>query len=87
MSNRSRLAWRCRRGTREMDTLFQQFLELEYDSLTPEQKSLFERFLDESDPDIYAWIMGNSTPGNTEYQFLIKRLQNIQFGPGAGLLQ
>jgi antitoxin CptB len=78
MSNRSRLAWRCRRGTREMDTLFQRFLGSEYDTLTPEQQLLFEQFLDETDPDIYTWILGSAKPANTQYNFLIQRLQRIQ---------
>jgi antitoxin CptB len=78
MTNRSRLLWRCcRRGTREMDTLFGRFLELEYDGLDAGQQLLFERLLDEPDPDIYAWILGNAQPANPEYRFLIQRLQGI----------
>ena len=77
MANRSRLLWRCRRGTREMDTLFGRFLELEYDRLDADQQAVFERFLDESDPDIYGWILGHADPDQAEYRFLIERLQRI----------
>lgn len=77
MSNLSRLAWRCRRGTRELDKLLQQFLKSEFDLLTTEQQQTFDQFLDESDPDIYDWITGKAAPDNSEYLFLIQRLQSI----------
>jgi antitoxin CptB len=77
MNKRSRLLWRCRRGTKEMDFLLQQFLEQEYDRLDPPQQALFEQFLDEQDPDIYAWITGASRPDNHSYQSIILQLQNI----------
>ncbi|MEX2353675.1 MAG: succinate dehydrogenase assembly factor 2 [Gammaproteobacteria bacterium] len=78
MNNRSRLLWRCRRGTKEMDFLFQTFLEQEYDSLATEQQVLFEQFLEETDPDIYSWITGTNSPDNHSYLPLIQRLQNIR---------
>ena len=77
MSKHSRLAWRCHRGTRELDTLLQKFLASGFDQLSEEQQLLFDQFLDEQDPDIYNWITGFAIPANTDYLFLIQRLQNI----------
>jgi len=77
MNMRSRLLWRCRRGTKEMDVLLQKYLEQEYDELSAEQQALFEQFLEEQDPDIYAWITGANSPGNNSYLPLIQQLQNI----------
>jgi antitoxin CptB len=77
MNIRSRLLWRCRRGTKEMDVLLQKYLDQEYDALSAEQQALFEQFLEEQDPDIYAWITNAGTPDNHSYLPLIKQLQNI----------
>jgi len=77
MSNLSRLAWRCRRGTKELDTLLQRYLHTDYVLLTPDQQQVFEQFLDEPDPTIYAWITGNTELPDTRYLFLIDRLRTI----------
>ena len=77
MSSQSRLAWRCRRGTRELDTLLQRFLQSEFDSLNTEQQQIFDQFLDEPDPDIYNWITGHSELTDDKYLFLITGLRNI----------
>ena len=77
MGEKSRLAWRCHRGMREMDLLFETFLLDEYDNLSIEQKLLFDKFLDEADVDIYSWIIGTSNPENDAYTFFIRRLQKI----------
>ena len=39
--DRSRLAWRCRRGRREWDTLLLGWLERHYDSASPAQRAAF----------------------------------------------
>jgi len=77
MSKQSRLVWRCRRGTRELDTLLQSFLANEFDQLSEPQQRLFDRFLDEQDPDIYNWITGYEVPSNPDFLFLIERLQQL----------
>lgn len=63
---------------REMDILFEKFLDQEYDSLTDGQKHLFEAFLDESDADIYSWLTGHSIPDKSDYLVLIEKLRVIQ---------
>ncbi|MGY8815045.1 MAG: FAD assembly factor SdhE [Gammaproteobacteria bacterium] len=75
MSEKSRLTWRCRRGMREMDILFEKFLQNDYDNLSQDNKVLFDNFLNEADVDIYSWITGNSTPETSDYNLFIKRLQ------------
>ncbi len=77
MSKQSRLAWRCRRGTRELDQLLQRFLQSEFDLLSIEQQQIFEQFLDETDPDIYNWITGQTALADNTYRFLIARLGNL----------
>jgi antitoxin CptB len=62
MNDRNRLQWRCRRGIRELDLLLRRFLEQRYDRLSHEDKRMFEYLLDQNDPDLLAWLMGNSDP-------------------------
>ena len=62
MNDHNRLQWRCRRGIRELDLLLRRFLEQGYERLSHEDKWMFEYLLDQNDPDLLAWLMGNSDP-------------------------
>lgn len=84
MGDRSRLLWRCRRGIREMDLLLETFVEHHYPGLDNDQQQLFERFLEESDMDILAWITGRSEPANPAYGQIIDRLQRINTAESTG---
>lgn len=75
MNNRSRLAWRCRRGMREMDILFERFLREDYDGLGVQQQAVFEAFIDVPDADIYSWLTGHTEPENEDYRYFVERLQ------------
>lgn len=49
-------AWH--RGFREADLILGPFAENHGPNLTPEQLDLFEALMEESDREIYAWIVG-----------------------------
>ena len=63
---KSRLLWQCRRGIKEMDIIFQDFINHLYDQLTDDKKNAFSRLLDEQDLDILNWIMGKDKPRDNE---------------------
>jgi len=63
---KSRLLWQCRRGIKEMDIIFQDFINHSYDQLTDDEKNAFSRLLDEQDPDILNWIIGKDKPYDNE---------------------
>lgn len=84
MNDQSRLLWRCRRGIREMDLLLETFMHRHYPTLTDEEKTLFETFLDESDPDLMNWIMGRSEPGNSAYLPLLAKIKAPDTESNAG---
>ena len=46
------------RGTREMDLLMGRFADAHLADFGREQLDLFARLLENSDPDIYDWIIG-----------------------------
>lgn len=57
---KSKLRWRCRRGTRELDLLLTQFLAQRFDDArTPCQKA-FSELLEQQDPVIADWIWGRA---------------------------
>jgi antitoxin CptB len=49
-------AWR--RGFREADLILGSFADIHGHGLTEDELSQFERLLEESDHDVYAWILG-----------------------------
>ena len=71
MSEKSKLLWHCRRGIREMDILFREFIEQHYDELSDDDKQSFSKLLDEADLDILNWIMGKDTPNTDELKNII----------------
>ncbi len=66
MQPSSRVRWRCRRGIREMDIIFERFLADGYDTLDASQQNAFDALLDEADQDIYAWLLEQDTPKSIE---------------------
>ena len=70
---KSLILWRCRRGTKEMDLLLQQFVAEHYDNLIPAEQTAFRCLLDQPDPDIMDWVMGKAEPPTAD----IKRLIDI----------
>jgi len=57
--NRKRLTFRSwHRGTREIDLLLGRFADAHLPAFSEGQLALYERFLNNSDPDIYNWISG-----------------------------
>ena len=51
-------AWR--RGFREADLILGPFADSDGPSLTPVQLETFELLLEQPDPDLYAWIVGQA---------------------------
>lgn len=71
----AKLKWACRRGMLELDVLLGQFLNTSYPDLSGEDKRLFVRLLDQSDPDLFAWLMGNAEPDDPKLQYIINKIR------------
>ena len=74
MEKRSKVQWRCRRGMRELDLLFQSFLAERYESLSEAERATFDQLLDYPDQDILAWVFGRS-PAPLAMERLVRELQ------------
>lgn len=58
MNNTAKLKWACRRGMLELDVLLGNFLAERYEQLPDIEKFQFIELLNCTDPEIYAWILG-----------------------------
>jgi antitoxin CptB len=59
---RSRLAWRCRRGTKELDLLLLGWLERHFDCATAAQRARFAAVLELPDPDLARYLLAAPHP-------------------------
>ena len=62
INNIAKLKWGCRRGMLELDVLLGNFLEKAYSELPDADKALFVRLLEQSDPELFDWLMGYAEP-------------------------
>jgi antitoxin CptB len=55
-----RLRWRCRRGMKELDVLLTRYVEERFAVAPAAEQQAFETLLEDPDPVIYAYCMGQS---------------------------
>jgi antitoxin CptB len=63
---KAKLTWQCRRGMLELDLILQPFASKQLETLSDAQVSAFERLLNHTDPELYAWLMGYTLPLHEE---------------------
>ena len=63
---KAKINWHCRRGMLELDLILGRFIKHHLDTLSMENVSAFEELLTNTDPDLYAWLMGYETPASKE---------------------
>jgi len=73
----SRLRWRCRRGTKELDIVMNRYLQERYSTASVEEQASFNELLDIEDPIIFDWMLNKTQPEAENLQALIKILQGI----------
>jgi len=70
-----RLRWRCRRGMRELDQLFERWLDTEWRQSSPEERAVFLRLLDSEDDRLWRWFLGHEAAPD-DLQGLVERMRN-----------
>lgn len=55
------LAWRCRRGTRELDLLLSRYLEQAYAAAPPDEQARFVALLERRDSDLQTLFFGTAS--------------------------
>lgn len=77
----SRLRWRCRRGMRELDRLFERYLDRAWREAPTAEREVFLRLLDIEDDRLWHWFMGHEMPSDAELDTLVQRIRSL---PPAG---
>lgn len=74
MENLQKLAWRCRRGTKELDVLMQKYLNYYYPTASEDLQHAFERMLDMQDPDLYDLLVGRQASEDQNINQVIEHI-------------
>lgn len=63
-----RLRWRCRRGMRELDRLFEAYLDRRWAGATAEDRAAFERLLACEDDQLWRWFLSRTRPDDPQLE-------------------
>lgn len=78
----SRLAWRCRRGMKELDLIFESYLADGYAHASVSQRDALGRLLEHDDQTILAWLSGQHTPPSELLEIILEVNRAWQRRPG-----
>lgn len=63
-----RLRWRCRRGMRELDRLFEAYLDRCWSDAATEDRAAFERLLACEDDQLWRWFLSRTRPDDPQLE-------------------
>ncbi|KXW56852.1 FAD assembly factor SdhE [Ferrovum sp. PN-J185] len=75
-NRKERILWRSRRGLLEMDLLLERFLSKHLDTLTEEEITVYDGFLQLSDNDFLDMAMGRKDPQEILEIELMNKIRN-----------
>jgi antitoxin CptB len=73
--SQKKLIWQCRRGMLELDVILHPFLLTHFSSLNLNEQHAFESLLNESDPDLYTWLMGFGCCQQSQLKPIIEKIR------------
>jgi antitoxin CptB len=73
-----KLAWRCRRGMKELDLVLTGYLREHWPAAGADERQHFESILELPDPELAAYLMGRETPVDPALQPLLEILRSLQ---------
>jgi antitoxin CptB len=73
----SKLRWRCRRGTKELDTLTTRYLEHFYENADQNEQSAFEELLTLQDPELHGILTRDQQPSNPLIIVIVDKIHSI----------
>jgi antitoxin CptB len=81
------MAWRCRRGMKELDLLLVGWLDGQFDRASEAQRGQFEALLELSDPQLARYLLGGERPESPELAAVVESIVTrscIMSSPGSG---
>jgi antitoxin CptB len=70
-----KIYWRCRRGMAELDILFQDYLNKDYQQLSTKERADFEQLLTCNDNDLLEYLMGRTTPSESNLINVVTKIR------------
>ncbi len=67
----NRIKWQCRRGMKELDLMVQTFFDNEFLTLSDDDQKIFVKLLDESDLNLFRWLLRGETPATDDFKHII----------------
>lgn len=71
-----RLRWRCRRGMRELDRLFERYLDRGWSSAPESERGVFRLLLEVEDDKLWRWFMGHDVP-DAAFAPMVERIRSL----------
>ena len=81
MTSRSPLEWRCRRGTKELDLLLQNWLALAFDQAGESQQQAFVDLLGWPDDALSRLLLGQEPAEDLEIDALARHIRTLPLSP------
>jgi antitoxin CptB len=72
-----RIRWRCRRGMRELDQLFERYLAQRWAHASDEERGVFLRLLDCEDDKLWRWFMGYEPCPDVALASLVQTIRQL----------
>jgi antitoxin CptB len=71
-ADRPRMAWRCRRGMKELDLLLAGWLDTRFEQASAELRRQFEALLELPDPLLARYLLGGERPEQADLAALVE---------------
>lgn len=75
MESIAQLKWQCRRGTKELDYLLENYLDEQYNQTNDKERRLFITLLKLPDCQLILFLLGNQLPKSKELASLVKKIR------------
>lgn len=72
-----RLRWRSRRGMRELDRLFERWLDQRWAVSSESERTVFRRLLDCEDNRLWKWFLGHDRPDDADLDTLVQSIRAL----------
>ena len=73
--NPGQLAWRCRRGLKELDLPLMAYLKDYYGSASPGERKRFHRLVDEPDDHMWRYFYQSVKPEDPELESIVRKIR------------
>ena len=76
-AQRGRLAWRCRRGMKDLDLLLREYLDQHWVAADSGDRDAFTRLLELPDPELASYLLGHAAPTDNTLEPVLAVLRGL----------